>query len=788
MGSACLIVREVYQPAVDPCEAVVPVVLPDAVRLGEPFTEEHQALRAMVAKVVATDLAPNATAWEIQGSFPGEVFTQLAALGLFGLSVPVTAGGQGADLWAELVLWQELGRTTSASVSQALATHALDGIGLLAEFGSTRSELAGAMAGTTLLAVAMEGGEVKAEATSTGWVLTGAADMVVNGLRADVILLAADTLDGAKVFVLPGDAAGLTRTRVDTTGLRAADIATLHLEAVSVDGADLLSSVPEAVAHLRDALWLRAALLVGEAGVVVDEAFAYAKQREVFGKPLDTFQVQQHRLVNLATAVEATHRLVHDVADKVVRGRARPDEVARLDLVARHLIADVADEALQLHGGYGYSQEYRVQRSWRDASFVRAADGGDDARRDRLAALLVALPREPERRVNDPQTRLPLYDSDQLAAQDKARAHFRGIRPQVDDWELAEDYPRTVFEDFGRAGLLGMMTAPEFGGSGPDAMQRMAVVEISHEMGSGGLVADVGAHSDLAMVYVNKAGTDEQRETYVRPGVAGTSIGSLGITEPAAGSNVAGITTTATRTDNGWLLNGTKHFITDGAWADWMVVTAKTSVNVEKPHRGISLFIVDLAAAGITRQRMKMLGWRASHTGEVAFSDVHLAPGALLGEEGSGFYQIMANFAWERLTLAWSGANSAEVLLREAIEVASNKSLGGRSLLQHDGWRHRLAELSGRIDQGRALTEHALRLYVGQADPQQQNRVTAMAKLMTQTLLVDVADMLLGTSGMQGQRRDAVYERHWRDARLGPIGGGTDEIMREILKKTYGMA
>lgn len=761
---------------------------PEAVSLGEPFGEEHEALRQTVRRYVTEQLDPHHADWDRDGNIPDAVVTGLAELGLFGLSVPEADGGQGADQWSELVLWQELGRCLSASATEVLAAHALDGIGMLAAHGPDRDELAGAIAGSHLVAVAIDDvNQVTATSVKGEWRLTGFAPHVVAGMRAHTLLVVADTRDGAKVFAVPMDTDGVERSAVDTTSLRGADVAHVSLEDVRLDRGAVLTWLAQALATRREYAWLRAAIHVAQARVTTEEAFAYANQRTAFGKRLDQFQVQQHRLVELATAVEATHRLVQDVADKAVRGKAQAHEVARLDLAARHLVFDVAEESLQLHGGYGYSQEYRVQQAWRDASFARAAEGGDDARRDRLATLVIDLPTTPSPRVHDPLSRLPLYSPDALAAQAQARTRFQRIATNVDEWEAEEHFPRGLFGELGEAGILGMLTPPELGGSGPDPLKRMAVIEVSHELRSGGLAADIGAHADLALVYVNTNGTDEQRKQYVASGVAGESIGSLGITEPAAGSNVAGITTTATRTDGGWVLNGTKHFITDGAWADWMVVTAKTADLDDKPHRGISLFVVDLDRPGVTRKRMKMLGWRTSHTGEVHLEDVHVPDEALLGEENTGFYQIMVNFAWERLSMSWAAVSTAEALLRQAIAMSWGQYAGDRSLREHDAWRHRVAELAARIEVGRAITEHALRLYVGGGDPQEQNRVTAMAKLVTQRLCFDVADEVMATAGMDGQRRSTGWERHWRDARLGPIGGGTDEIMREILKKTYGM-
>lgn len=390
---------------------------------------------------------------------------------------------------------------------------------------------------------------------------------------------------------------------------------------------------------------------------------------------------------------------------------------------------------------------------------------------------------------------LPLFTEDHDALRESARAFVaREIAPNVEAWEQQEDFPRDLFRKVGQAGFLGLKFAPEVGGSGPDFLAAAVWTEELARAGSGGVAADLGATTDLAALYVDRAGSPELRQRYLPPTLAGELIGALAITEPEAGSDVAGIRTRARRTADGWSLSGTKIFITNGAWCDWAVVAAVVSPEdgapSEDPHGQITLFVVDADTPGFSRSRMPMLGWRTSHTGELVLEDVEVADDQRLGEVGSGFLHIMRAFAWERVSMSLGAVAGADRGLEVAIAYARQRQAFGRPVASFQVWRHRFADLATRIAAGRALTYQALRLTVAQelgqqVDPTLLTRTVAQAKLVTQRLAFDVADECVQVHGGAGYMMEYPAQRLWRDARLGPIGGGTDEIMREIIARTY---
>jgi alkylation response protein AidB-like acyl-CoA dehydrogenase len=367
------------------------------------------------------------------------------------------------------------------------------------------------------------------------------------------------------------------------------------------------------------------------------------------------------------------------------------------------------------------------------------------------------------------------------------------LQPHATDWERAGEFPKDLFARAGELGFFGMKFPAELGGSGPDFIADAVVTEELTLCGSAGVAASLGAHKDLACLYLYNFGSPEQQRRWLVPAVAGERVGGLGVTEPDAGSDVAAITTTATRDGDDWIINGSKTFITNGSWADFVVVAAKT--RPDAGHEGITLFVVDRevgsagpqskhGTAGFESRRIPTLGWRTGQTGELSFADVRVADDCRLGDEGTGFYAIMRNFAWERIVMALAQVAGAQRTYELGRGYAQGRHAFGRPVAKFQVWRHRFADLATRIEAGRALTYLALRRFIDDDNP---IREAAMAKLYTSELAFEVADECVQIHGGYGYMTEFPAERAWRDARLGPIGGGTSEIMRDLIGKSYGL-
>jgi acyl-CoA dehydrogenase len=355
------------------------------------------------------------------------------------------------------------------------------------------------------------------------------------------------------------------------------------------------------------------------------------------------------------------------------------------------------------------------------------------------------------------------------------------LAPHAHEWEEAKWFPNEVFGKLAEQGYLGLKYPAEYGGSDGGYLADAVLTEELARCKSGGTAAGIGAHIGIATPPVWKFGTDDQKERYLAPAIRGEKIGALGITEPGAGSDVAGIRTLARRVDGGYVVNGEKTYITNGVRADFIVTAVKTTD--AGGHHGLSFLIVD-RGEGVTSSALEKMGWHASDTATIAFEDVFVPEENLLGRENEGFYLIMANFQWERLLMALGAVGAMQFAYERTVEFAKERKTFGRPLTGHQALRHKLADIATTAHAGRCVTYDALRRFVAGEDAVKE---VTMAKLTTQRASFDVMDACLQIHGGAGYMREYEMERAARDARLGPIGGGTDEIMREILGKTLGL-
>jgi len=355
----------------------------------------------------------------------------------------------------------------------------------------------------------------------------------------------------------------------------------------------------------------------------------------------------------------------------------------------------------------------------------------------------------------------------------------REVNPHADAWEAAGRMPKEMFLRGGELGFFGHCVPEEYGGHGGDC--RWAVVlaeELSHARTSG-VGMGFGAHSEIAMPHLVKFGTPAQKAKYLPDLVAGRKVAALGITEPGAGSNVAGIQTRAVRDGSGWRLSGSKIFITNSLNADLFFVACKT--NPDLGHRGMSMFLVDRNLPGFTIEEMKgKLGRRGSDTGLLTFDSVPLAADALLGEENRGFYQVMKGFENERLTIAAGCVGAADYALEQTRQYIQSRPFGFGHLSDMQVTKQRMAKNYMEIEAARQLV-HATAWRIVQGMPSLKE--VAMAKAFASEAAMRVIDDCLQLHGGYGYFADYQIERAWRDIRLDRIGGGATEVMYDIIAK-----
>jgi citronellyl-CoA dehydrogenase len=356
------------------------------------------------------------------------------------------------------------------------------------------------------------------------------------------------------------------------------------------------------------------------------------------------------------------------------------------------------------------------------------------------------------------------------------------LRPHVDEWERAELFPREVFTRMGKLGYLGLSYPEDLGGGGGDYWYNVVYGEELTRTGSGGLNMSLMVQTDMATPVIGAIGTREQKEEFLVPAIRGDKIAALGISEPNAGSDVASIRTTARKVGGDYVINGAKTFITNGTRADFITLAVRTGGD---GYGGVSLLLFPTDSKGFrVSRKLKKIGNHASDTGELSFEDCRVPTRYLLGEENQGFYYIMMNFQGERLIAAVSATAGAHGALQEAMAYGNSRQAFGRPIMRYQVWRHEFVQLMTELEAGRWLTYRACDLFNRK---QECVKEISMAKLYCGELAVRIVDRCLQFHGGYGYMDEFPISRHWRDVRLITIGGGTSEIMREIIAKRVGL-
>ncbi|MSO41002.1 MAG: acyl-CoA dehydrogenase [Solirubrobacterales bacterium] len=365
---------------------------------------------------------------------------------------------------------------------------------------------------------------------------------------------------------------------------------------------------------------------------------------------------------------------------------------------------------------------------------------------------------------------------------------LKEVTPNRHDWE--ENYwPDSILKRAGDLGFLGLCFPEEYGGQGGDYYYSLVRAECLSYSGCGGLNMGFAVHTDMATPPIHLLGSEELKQRYLPASIAGDKISCLGITEPGAGSDVAGIRTTAIRDGDEYVINGSKTFITNAPRADYIVLVTKT--DPEKGHDGITLFVVDLKdddgnpVPGFSvSAELEKMGMHASDTGEIAFEDVRVPVENMLGEEGKGFYHISWELQGERLVAAAGCVSGAERMFERTLEYALEREAFGRPIGRFQAIRHKFAEMSTQIEAAKQFTYATARRF---ANGEYPVREISQAKLFTSRMICDVADECIQIHGGYGYMKEYEIERAYRDARLNRIGAGTDEIMLEVIGRSYGL-
>ncbi len=377
----------------------------------------------------------------------------------------------------------------------------------------------------------------------------------------------------------------------------------------------------------------------------------------------------------------------------------------------------------------------------------------------------------------------PFREEHEIFRQQCRRFVEKELAPHAAEWEKNKDFPNEVFRRVGAMGYHGILIPEEYGGSGGDYLMASVWVEEATRIGSGGVAAGIGMHGLIVLPSIARFGTEEQKRKFLVPGVKGEKIGALGLTEPVAGSDLANIRTTARREGDSYIVNGSKTFITNGSRADFVMVLCKT--NPEAGYRGFSTVIVERGMPGFIQGKpLEKLGWHAGDTAELTFENVVVPTGNRLGDEGSGFYNAMANLEWERLLMALGVVYSAQLVFDRTKTYVLQREAFGRPIGKFQVNRHKMVDMNIEIEAARQLNYYALRRLMN-GEPCAIE--VSMAKVFASRMGEFVANTCLQLHGGYGYMQEYEVERFFRDVRINAIGGGTSEILKEIVGRLMGI-
>ncbi|TAF68876.1 MAG: acyl-CoA dehydrogenase [Flavobacterium sp.] len=352
------------------------------------------------------------------------------------------------------------------------------------------------------------------------------------------------------------------------------------------------------------------------------------------------------------------------------------------------------------------------------------------------------------------------------------------VVPHIEKWEKTGTIERFIWKKFGDMGFLGITYPESYGGLNLDLFYMVILLEELQKIKSSGFAAAIWAHVYLAMTHLNAEGDERIKREYLVPSIAGEKIGALCISEPFGGSDVAGMRTTAIKKGDKYIINGSKTFITNGVYADYYIVAAKTEPTLG--NKGISIFLMDTSSKGVSATKLDKLGWRASDTAEIAFDNVEVPMENLMGEENKGFAYIMQHFALERLIMAINAHARAEYAIDYTIDYMSNREAFGTTINKFQALRHILVEYATEVAHCKVFNYAAVaRLDKGEYVVKE----ATMAKLKSTKVADETIYSCLQMLGGYGYMEEYPLARLFRDSRLGPIGGGTSEILKEILSK-----
>lgn len=767
------------------------------------FTEEHEMFRESLRAFLQKEAVPNIDKWEEDRRTPRDIWKKMGEQGFLGLSFPEKYGGANLDFFFDVVFLQEISSVYSEgfAITQQVTQYMVSPY--ILKFGSdylkdkympgvVKGDLLGSI-GITEPSAGSDVANIRTTAKLEGdhYIVNGSKTFITNAVYGDFIItvVKTDTSAGSKGFsllVIDRNMEGVSATKLKKLGWHASDTAELAFDNVKVPKENLIGAEGKGFYYLMDGLQLErltgGITCMASARTTMKYTKQYMSERQTFGKPINKHQVLRHRMAQMESELESCTQFVLHCCRLQNEKQYAVKECSMAKLLATELQMKIINQCLQMFGGYGFMEEYKIARMYRDCRISTIGAGSSEVMREIIAKMViddVSYSEAASKGSNQNKFGGYYFTEEHEMFRESLKAFLqKEVVPNLEEWEENRRTPRDIWKKMGDQGYLGLSYPKEYGGLELDFFYDVVFMEETSKVFSAGFSITQMVTQYMSSTYIAKHGSEFLKQKYLPGIISGDLISAIGITEPGAGSDAGNIQTKAILEGDHYIVNGSKTFITNGVYGDFIVTVVKTDPS--KGTAGFSLLVIDRNMEGVSATKLKKLGWHSSDTAELAFEDVKVPKENLIGEEGKGFYYLMGGLQVERLTGAIGGYAACEASMEYTLQYMSERKAFGKPINQFQELRHRMAQFASEIESFKQFTLYCCRL---QNEGEYAVKECSIAKLLGTELSNKIATECLQMFGGYGYMEEYKMARVFRDARIGTIGGGSSEIMREIIAK-----
>ncbi|HEY9721424.1 MAG TPA: acyl-CoA dehydrogenase family protein [Oscillatoriaceae cyanobacterium] len=757
-------------------------------------TESHSAaLLDMVRSFAERELAPHAAKWDKEAHFPVDTFRKMGAQGLLGIPFPEAYGGGGGSV-EDYIAAVEVISGADAGVGCAYSVH-VSAVGLtVLAFGNEAQKqkyLPKLASGEWIGAYALtepghgsDAGHLQLKATRDGdhWVLNGTKQWITSAGYAGFFLVFARTNPdepgpkGISCFLVDAGTPGLEVGRVThKMGVRSSDTRDLVFNDVRVADSQRLGELNGGFKIAMQALDSGrigiAAQALGIAGAALSEAKKFALERESFGQPIAKFQAIQWKFADMATKLTAARLLVKQAARLRQLGRPHTLAGSMAKLYASKMCREVCNEALQIHGGYGYTDEFAVERHYRDAKITEIYEGTSEIQK-------LVIWRHVQKMTNHYEKLGDAFltEEQRMARDMMSELAYGKFAARAAEIDQTEEFPWDNVEAMREAGVLGLPIEETYGGGGSDYVTFALMSEVFAETCASTCVI-MDAHVSLAEKPIAMYGNEEQKQRWLPRMCSGEWLGCFCLTEPSSGSDAGSLKTRAVKDGDDYVLTGSKVFITNARHAKVFIVFASTDPS--KGNKGISAFVVSADAPGLSiGKKEDKMGIRGSDTSEVIFENVRVPSKDRLGDEGQGFKIALGTLDGGRIGIGAQAVGIAHGAFMHALRYTQEREQFKQKIADFQGIQFTLAEMATEIEASRLLVRYGAEL---KDQGEKFNMIASMGKLLASEVAMWATTKAVQLFGGYGFIKEYPVERYMRDAKITELYEGTSEIQRLVI-------